>query len=141
MAILKTDPARITVQVVSPGVEKAVPLAALLAGKTVDGLAVYKMGDHCCNCPGPDAGGRSHSVAMDHAIDGGNWATDGAWCDAIPLPPCPVVQAIADGRTTWADVFGRYWPDDYWQTVYARYDIDNIAAACNDYAAWLATQK
>lgn len=142
MAILKIDPARVMVQVVGPGVEKAAPLADLLAGATVDGQPVYKMGCHCYNCPGPDAGGCSYVVALDYSLDGGDWVTDGAWADVLPLPLCPVVQDIAAGKMTWADVFKRYWADD-WADIYANYDIDDNAAlaACSAYAAWQATNK
>lgn len=141
MAMLKIDPARVTVRIVGPDAEKDVPLSVLLAGHTVNGQPVYKMCCACYNCPGPDAGGCAYNVALDYAIDGA-WQTDGAWCDVLPLPPCPVVQAVADGKMTWADVFKRYWPDDYWQTVYSHYDIDdNATAACNAYATWQATQK
>mgnify|MGYP006987435672 CR=1 FL=1 len=143
MAMLIIAPARVVVKVVSSDIEKTVPLADLLAGHTIDGQPVYKMGCHCYNCPAPDAGGCSYIVALDYAIDGGNWVTDGAWCDALPLPLCPGVRDIAAGKMTWADVFKRYWPDGHWQTVYGRYDIDNDAAmaACNAYAAWQAAQK
>lgn len=99
------------------GVLHTMPLADAL-----DKGNVYKSGLHTCRrCLAAKTETCPYVVAIDYTTDGGQtWASDTnamTGTDALPLPPCPIAQAVADGRTTWRKinkatrmVWRKHWP-------------------------------
>ena len=95
--------------------EETLPLADAL-----DKGGVYKSGQRTCRrCLAAKTETCPYTVGVGYSLDGGQtWDVDtAATGDVIPLPPCPVVQAIADGRTTWDKVnratrqaWRKHWP-------------------------------
>lgn len=95
--------------------EETLPLADAL-----DRGNVYKGGLHTCrHCFAYETETCPYTVGTGYSMDGGQtWDIGTAVAgDAIPLPPCPVAQAVADGKTTWGKVnratriaWRKHWP-------------------------------
>ena len=82
---------------------------------------IYKSGLHTCRrCLANKTETCPYVVGVDYTTDGQTWTSDVdimTGTDAIPLPPCPIAQAVADGRTTWRKVnratrimWRKHWP-------------------------------
>lgn len=98
------------------GVLHTMPLADALAKGNI-----YKSGQRTCHhCLAAKTETCPYTVGVDYTTDGQTWASDAdvmTGTDALPLPPCPIAQAVADGRTTWRKVnratrmvWRKHWP-------------------------------
>ena len=99
------------------GVLRTLPLADAL-----DRGNVYRYGQRTCRCCLANKTETCpYVVGADYTTDGGQtWASDDnamTGTDAIPLPLCPIAQAVADAKTTWRKVnratrlaWRKHWP-------------------------------
>lgn len=82
-------------------------LADLMAGTRYAGHTVYRMATQCEKCSMLKAEYCPYAVAMDYSTDNGQtWADQETWCQDLPLPDCPIAQAVQSGRLTWDKVTG-----------------------------------
>lgn len=80
-------------------------LADLMAGKRYDAHTVYRMAAQCEQCAMLKAEYCPYAVAMDYSTDNGQtWADKELWCQDLPLPDCPIAQAVKSGKLTWDKV-------------------------------------
>lgn len=104
-------------------------------------MGVYRATADCLMCPGHVNWTCPYAIATDYSLDSGRtWVEDtDDYCGAIDLPDCPIMQAIAAGKTTYDDVAAA------WGLPLENDDIvldDDVALArCKASAAWQQANK